>query len=126
VANFSNAHPTVGVFSALGALLSSANTHRDDTSVQGIARFTNLGVLASTTEYDLVLVFEVDRRPQQKWNGSNFTVLPVTSLVFNVTDPRGTVKLILKQAPSLDWAAFGGQVLTVTPVIICGTYSRCT
>jgi len=119
IANFSRPSPQIAVFSAEGGLLRVSETERLDTSERGVARFTNLGVAAATGEQQLVLVFEVERQPQQLWNGSNVTLFPITSNVFNLTDPRGVQQLVLVEAPALDWAAFGGNILTVAPVIVC-------
>jgi len=119
VDNYSRPHPKLGLFSALGVLGSSDDTFRQDTSVSGIARFTNLGVLASIAEPQLMMRFELEKLPQQLWNSSNLTVLPAQSEPFDLTDARGTQMLVVERMPPRDWAVFGGQALTVEPVLIC-------
>ena len=120
VANYSRPHPRLATFSALGRMQAPVDSLREETSVRGIVRFTNLGVLASIGEPQLQLQFEIEHPPQQHWNGSNLTALPVKSDPFNLTDARGMQALVVERAPPLDWAVFGGQVLTVEPVIILG------
>jgi hypothetical protein len=119
VANYSRLHPKLGLFSALGVMESSDDTFRQDTSVSGIAHFTNLGVLASIAEPQLMMRFELESLPQQLWNSSNLTLIPAQSKPFNLTDARGTQVLVVERMPPRDWAVFGGQALTVKPVLIC-------
>ena len=83
-------------------------------TLQGKAMFTNLGVVASTTELDLVMVFKAE----------NMSIHSVRSPAFNVSDPRGVQLLELAQAPAQDFAAFGGEELTVEPVIVCADVNR--
>ena len=119
--------PKLAVFSAEGALWYSADTGSvgpfpqglQETSTSGIARWTNLGIAAASSETDLLLLFELDTYPQQIWNGSNLTLPPVKTALFNVTDPRGTARLVLTRAPAIDWSAFGGEILSLQPYITC-------
>jgi hypothetical protein len=119
--------PKLEVFSAEGALLYPADTGSvgpfpqvlQQTSTSGIARWTNLGIAAASSEKDLLMLFELDTYPQQIWNGSNLTLPPVKTALFNVTDPRGTARLVLTRAPDKDWSAFGGEILSIQPYITC-------
>jgi len=123
-------HPAVNLalFSREGALQrSDALWLVEKTRASGIARFTNLGLAAATTQVNLVLRFELAQPPavaQQFWNGSNMTLAPAESASFNLTDPRGVQTLVLAQRPALDFAAYGGEHLRTDPIIILGDINK--
>jgi hypothetical protein len=116
--NSSFPKPQVALFREDGTIVDTNILHTQRLmSDGGLARFTNLGVAGATTELNLVLYFGVESLPSQYVNVS---VLPVKSQPFNLSDPRGVQTLVLMQAPAIDWAAFGGELMTAQPVIWCG------